>query len=52
VIARLLESDRPLPVPGLIKLAQRAPVLQGLTARAIALGFRPEHIGGGQRQPV
>ena len=47
VIARVLESDRPLPVPLLIKLAQRVPPLQGLTARAIAIGFRPERIGGG-----
>ena len=46
VIARVLESDRPLPVPRFIQAAQRFPVLQGLTARAIALGFLPEHIGG------
>jgi 2-polyprenyl-6-methoxyphenol hydroxylase-like FAD-dependent oxidoreductase len=44
VIARVLESDRPLPVPAFIKAAQRFPVLQGLTARAIAIGFLPEHI--------
>ena len=47
VIARLLESDKPLPVPGFIQLAQKVPALQGLTARAIAIGFLPEHIGGG-----
>jgi 2-polyprenyl-6-methoxyphenol hydroxylase-like FAD-dependent oxidoreductase len=46
IIARVLESDRPLPVPRFIKLAQRLPILQGLTARAIALGFLPEHIVG------
>jgi 2-polyprenyl-6-methoxyphenol hydroxylase-like FAD-dependent oxidoreductase len=46
VIARVLESDRPLPVPAFIKAAQRLPVLQGLTARAIAIGFLPEHLGG------
>lgn len=45
VIARVLESDQPLPVPLFIKAAQRLPVLQGLTARAIAIGFLPEHIG-------
>jgi 2-polyprenyl-6-methoxyphenol hydroxylase-like FAD-dependent oxidoreductase len=50
VITRVLESDRPLPVPAPIRLAQRFPVLQGLTARAIALGFLPEHIAGSQRQ--
>ena len=46
VISRLLESDQPLPVPLFIKAAQRFPILQGLTARAIAIGFRPEHTGG------
>ena len=47
VISRLLESDTPLPVPGFIRVAQKLPALQGLTARAIAIGFLPEHIGGG-----
>jgi hypothetical protein len=46
VIARVLGSDQPLPVPAFIRLAQRFPILQGLTARAIAIGFLPEHIGG------
>ena len=46
VITRVLESDHPLPVPRFIKLAQRVPALQGLTARAIAIGFLPEHIAG------
>jgi 2-polyprenyl-6-methoxyphenol hydroxylase-like FAD-dependent oxidoreductase len=44
VVARVLESDRPLPVPAFIRAMQRFPVLQGLTARAIAIGFLPEHI--------
>jgi 2-polyprenyl-6-methoxyphenol hydroxylase-like FAD-dependent oxidoreductase len=52
VIARVLESDRPLPVPLFIKAAQRLPALQGLTARAIAIGFLPEHIGGTYPQPM
>ena len=47
VIARVLESDRPLPAPRFIQAAQRFPLLQGLTARAIAIGFLPEHIGRG-----
>jgi 2-polyprenyl-6-methoxyphenol hydroxylase-like FAD-dependent oxidoreductase len=47
VIARVLESDRPLPVPGFIRAAQKFPALQALTARAIAIGFLPEHIGRG-----
>jgi hypothetical protein len=33
-----------------IKALQRFPALQGLTARAVAIGFLPEHIGGSQRQ--
>jgi len=45
VVARVLQSDKPLPVPGFVKLAQRFPVLQGLPARAVAIGFLPEHIG-------
>jgi 2-polyprenyl-6-methoxyphenol hydroxylase-like FAD-dependent oxidoreductase len=45
VISRVLASDRPLPVPAFIRAAQRFPALQGLTARAIAIGFLPEHIG-------
>jgi len=47
VIARVLESDQPLPAPAFIRVAQRFPVLQGLTARAIAIGFLPEHIDAG-----
>ncbi|HEV3363578.1 MAG TPA: FAD-dependent monooxygenase, partial [Acidimicrobiia bacterium] len=46
VVARVLESDRPLPVPTFIRAMQRFPILQGLTARAVAIGFLPEHIGG------
>ena len=46
VVARVLESDRPLPVPFFIKALQRFPVLQGVTARAVAFGFLPEHPGG------
>jgi 2-polyprenyl-6-methoxyphenol hydroxylase-like FAD-dependent oxidoreductase len=45
VIARVLDSDEALPVPFFVKAAQRVPILQALTARAIAIGFRPEHIG-------
>jgi 2-polyprenyl-6-methoxyphenol hydroxylase-like FAD-dependent oxidoreductase len=44
VIARVLQSDRPLPVPAFVKLADRLPLLQGLPARAVAIGFLPEHI--------
>jgi 2-polyprenyl-6-methoxyphenol hydroxylase-like FAD-dependent oxidoreductase len=44
VVARVLSSDKPLPVPGFVKLAERFPILQGLPARAVAIGFLPEHI--------
>jgi 2-polyprenyl-6-methoxyphenol hydroxylase-like FAD-dependent oxidoreductase len=44
VVARVLASDGPLPVPGFVKLAERFPVLQGLVARAVAIGFLPEHV--------
>ena len=47
VITRVLESDRPIPAPRFIQTMQRFPILQGLTARAIALGFLPEHIRRG-----
>lgn len=46
VVTRFHEAEQPLPVPRFIQAAQRFPVLQGLTARAVALGFLPEHIGG------
>jgi 2-polyprenyl-6-methoxyphenol hydroxylase-like FAD-dependent oxidoreductase len=47
IITRVLESDRPIPAPAFIQAMQRFPILQGLTARAIAIGFLPEHIGRG-----
>ena len=48
VIARVLESNRPLPVPAFIRVLRRFPVLQGWTARAVALGILPEHIAPGR----
>jgi 2-polyprenyl-6-methoxyphenol hydroxylase-like FAD-dependent oxidoreductase len=44
VVARVLQSEQPLAAPGFVKLAQRFPVLQGLVARAVAVGFLPEHV--------
>jgi hypothetical protein len=49
VVGRVLASDRPLPVPGFVKLAERFPVLQGLVARAVAIGFLPEHVATRRR---
>ncbi|MCA1844083.1 MAG: FAD-dependent oxidoreductase, partial [Actinobacteria bacterium] len=45
VVARVLTSDQTLPVPAFVKAADRLPPLQGLIARAVAIGFLPEHIG-------
>jgi hypothetical protein len=45
VIERVLSSDQPLPVPRFVQQAARLPILQGLPARAVAIGFLPEHIG-------
>jgi 2-polyprenyl-6-methoxyphenol hydroxylase-like FAD-dependent oxidoreductase len=44
VIERVLSSDQPLPVPRFVELAARFPILQGLPARAVTIGFLPEHI--------
>jgi 2-polyprenyl-6-methoxyphenol hydroxylase-like FAD-dependent oxidoreductase len=40
----LLRSTTPPKVPWLIRLVQHLPFLQGLPARVIGLGFRPEHV--------
>ena len=45
VVARVLSSGQPLPVPRFVKIAERFPILQGLPARAVAIGFLPEHSG-------
>ncbi|WP_409188952.1 FAD-dependent oxidoreductase [Bradyrhizobium sp. RDM4] len=37
-------GDRPLKVPLLLRLISALPWLQGITARFIALGVRPEHV--------
>jgi 2-polyprenyl-6-methoxyphenol hydroxylase-like FAD-dependent oxidoreductase len=52
VVARVLRSDQPLPVPRFVRIAERFPILQSLPARAVAIGFLPEHIGGGFLQPM
>jgi 2-polyprenyl-6-methoxyphenol hydroxylase-like FAD-dependent oxidoreductase len=44
VVARVLKSDEALPVPAFVKAAERFPPLQGLIARAVAIGFLPEHV--------
>ena len=44
VIGRVLASDHALSVPWPIKLLQVWPALRRIPARAIGMGFRPEHI--------
>jgi hypothetical protein len=41
-------GDRPLQVPAVMRLVTAVPWLQGITARFIGLGVRPEHV----RSPV
>ena len=44
IISRVLTADKPIEVPGILKLMQRWPILQRIPARAIGLGARPEHV--------
>jgi 2-polyprenyl-6-methoxyphenol hydroxylase-like FAD-dependent oxidoreductase len=44
VISRVLAAEKPIKVPGVLKLMQRWPILQRLPARAIGLGVRREHV--------
>ena len=40
----LKAGDRPLRVPLLARIVNAIPWLQGITARFVALGVRPEHV--------
>ena len=42
VLSRILAGDRPVGTPHVLRLIDRHPVLQGLPARAIGIGVRPE----------
>jgi hypothetical protein len=44
----LKPGSRPLQVPAIMRLITAVPWLQGITARFIGLGVRPEHV----RSPV
>jgi 2-polyprenyl-6-methoxyphenol hydroxylase-like FAD-dependent oxidoreductase len=46
VLSRILAGDRPIGTPRVVRLLHRHPVLQGLPARAIGIGVRPEHASG------
>jgi len=42
-LSRVLSADRAVRAPAPLRLLRRVPVLQGLPARLIGLGVRPEH---------
>jgi 2-polyprenyl-6-methoxyphenol hydroxylase-like FAD-dependent oxidoreductase len=44
VISRALASRRQFSLPWPLRLLRRFPVLQRIPARAIGIGFRPEHV--------
>ena len=44
-LARILAGDQSVPTPRALRLLQRVPALQGVTARIVGLGIRPEHAG-------
>jgi 2-polyprenyl-6-methoxyphenol hydroxylase-like FAD-dependent oxidoreductase len=44
VISRVLGSNQQLPLPLAMKLLRLWPVLRRIPARAIGMGFRPEHV--------
>jgi 2-polyprenyl-6-methoxyphenol hydroxylase-like FAD-dependent oxidoreductase len=43
LLRRILAGDGPIRTPRVMRLLDRRPVLQGLPARAIGIGVRPEH---------
>jgi 2-polyprenyl-6-methoxyphenol hydroxylase-like FAD-dependent oxidoreductase len=52
VIRPALSAEAPLRPPLLLRLAASIPMLRGLTARLVGLGFRPEHIGSPELPPA
>ncbi len=50
-VDRLLSADQAVGTPVVLRLMKRLPVLQGLPARLIGLGLRPEHAGSTARAP-
>lgn len=43
-VGAVLRSEEPIKAPGVLKLFQRFPVLQGIPARLVGRGVRPEHV--------
>ncbi|MBV1853985.1 FAD-dependent oxidoreductase [Catellatospora tritici] len=46
LVGAVLKADKPVRAPRAVKLFQRFPVLQGIPARLVGLGVRPEHLRG------
>jgi len=44
VIRKVLQTNRPIRVPWVMKLLKHWPVLRRIPARIVGVGFRPEHI--------
>jgi 2-polyprenyl-6-methoxyphenol hydroxylase-like FAD-dependent oxidoreductase len=44
VLARVLNSQKPISLPWLLKLFRQWPILRRIPARIVGVGFRPEHI--------
>jgi 2-polyprenyl-6-methoxyphenol hydroxylase-like FAD-dependent oxidoreductase len=49
VVRAALGSDGPVRAPRPTRLLQRFPALQGIPARVVGVGVRPEHVGGSAR---
>ncbi len=44
VISRVLKSEQPISPPRILQWLQRWPILRRIPARAMGMGFRPEHV--------
>ena len=51
ILQPLLERQRPLRPPIVLRLLARVPALRRALGRAIGLGVRPEHVRGARQQP-
>ena len=51
VLAPVLKANAPLTAPWPAKLLDAVPLLRRIPAQAVGLGFRMEHVRGGQRTP-
>jgi hypothetical protein len=47
----LKPGDRPIKPPLLVRIVSAVPWLQGITARFIAIGVRPEHVHSPEAAP-